>query len=1142
MKRMPIIVLVVCALMPLRFSAQEKAKSNAFILPGAQNQASPPSLKLDLTFTEPSGNGLLNPGETGKMNVVLTNTGGTPAKDVKLRISTPSRFDGVTFAKDFSAGDISPAEQKNITVSFVSGKTLTNQKAVINVDAIEASTQKAFAAAIEIGTTSGVQAQPQTAERSRGADTLTQSNSQPFSTDKMSPAMRQLRDKLAANPADNLTRLQLTPMLFNAKMYAEAITEGEKALVAFPDRPSLYYNVGESERQLKRYDEALKYLDRGYKLTKTPFPDLAASYALTQLHFGKLQEATVALRSAASADPTFINKRLAAGNEEYKSDDMEDAAVEYLAVLILDRSKLTPDQLLFVQFNVDFKSAVESKDPDVVTSSFTDFVKKKLGANLDYDELSAAFRCMVVSKQFDQARSLYNETIVLKAETTNQDTLDRRMLRTAYGLSSDCPDILMKIRIAFIRTIKSLYDLNEEEAKPIYALHEFVLKQGLISAASEITSSLVGGTVRQENRYVRMNEVFLKYRKTDDAVNTFTVMLKKKGLDKSGYAVDLTKLYSGLLLTQKNDDAQDLMAQLNANDQSDINGTFAKLADIFTKAGQADKSIEILQKLIQNDPTNVALSIKLGDAFFAKERYDDIIASFANVKTKEGMRYLARAYEKKYKLAEANKSWEDLRKLSSDPKETTEIKKHIDDNLIAMMNPDYARLQAEANRPKTVVVAGSDKLKIVIESPSDGFQTTANSVEVTGRVLNTLTLQDVKINGTSVGTPRGMKAVEPSAQTSNAQDTTRNGLPFTYVVSLSQGKNDIRIQAYAPNGDSAETKLSITLGAGAPKTMTIEEADGIRQSKAYAVIIGVAHYKNNGIKSLNYTVNDAKSLYDVLTDPSYGGFKKDHVTLLTDQDATTSNIKKAIGADLKRAPDDGIAIVFFAGHGAPEGEQTYWLTYDTDPSSLYASTLSNDDVVTMLSRINTKRVVTFIDACYSGASVTSSKSTRAFVEDPFKAFEGSGRMTITSSDGREQSLEDEKLKHGIFTYRLLEALKGKADYNSDGIVMADEIARYIKENVPNDARERSHKQDPVVVANYTGYIPISRNAENVLKNSRIIQVQHFMALYRDGKIDGASYKKIKDVIEGDDQASKKPIKDYFDKVLTLKDLVEFIGK
>jgi tetratricopeptide (TPR) repeat protein len=1142
MKRIPIIALLVCVLMPLRSMAQEKAKSNSFILPGAQDKAAPVTLKVDLSFAEPSGNGVLNPGETGELTVAITNSGTTPAKDVKLRISTASRLEGVTFAKDFSVGNMSPADKKNVAISFVAGKTLVDQKAVINVDAIEAATQKTFTAAIEIGTTSGIQAQPKTADRARVVDTLSQTTSQASSADKMSAAMRQLRERLAANPNDNLTRLQLTPMLFNAKLYAEAIAEGEKALVAFPDRPSLYYQVGESERQLKKYDEALKHLERGYKLTKTPFADLAASYALTQLHFGKLQDATVALRTAAAADPTFISKRLASGNEEYKSDDMEDASVEYLAVLILDRSKLTPDQLLFVQFNVDFKNAVESKDPDTVTASFADFIKKKLGANLDYDELSADFRCMVVSKQLDQARNLYNETIVLKAETTNQDTLDRRMLKIAYGLSGDCPEILMKIRIAFIRTIKSLYDLNEEEAKPIYALHEFVLKQNLVSAASEITSSLVGGSIRPENRYVRMADVFLKYRKTDDAVNIYALMLRKKGLDKTGYGADLTKLYSGLLQAQKNDEAQDLMAQLNANDQNDINATFARLADIFTKAGQADKSIEILQKLIQNDPTNVALSIKLGDAFFAKERYDDIITSFANIKTKEGMRYLARAYEKKYKLAEANKTWEDLRKLATDSKEITEIKKHIDDNLIMMMNPDFARLQAEANRPKSTLVAGTEKLKIVIDSPNDGFQTTSNSVEVTGRFLGVLTVQDVQINGKSVGTPRGMKAVETTGQQMPAQDTSKAGLPFTYVVNLNQGKNEIGLRVIGPNADTAESKIVVTMSQTVQKPMTIAEADGIRQSKAYAVIIGVGNYKDPGIPTLKYTVNDARSLCDVLTDPNYGGFKKENVTLLTDQDATMANIKKAIGVDLKRAPEDGIAVVFFAGHGAPEGQQTYWLTYDTDPTSLYASTLSNDAVVDMLNRINTKRVVTFIDACYSGASIKTSTSTRAFVEDPFKAFEGQGTMTITSSDGNQQSLEDGKLKHGIFTYRLLEALQGKADYNADGIVMADEVWKYIKDHVPEDARALSHKQDPKVVANYTGYIPISRNAENVLRNSKTIQVQHFQALYREGKIDGAAYKKIKDIIEGDDQGSKKPIKDYFDKVLTLKDLVELVGK
>jgi tetratricopeptide (TPR) repeat protein len=948
---------------------------------------------------------------------------------------------------------------------------------------------------------------------------------------KVSPAVRQLRDKIAANPGDNLARLQLTQLLFNDKQYGDAIIEGEKALPTFRDRASLYYQIGESYRQLKKYGEALRYLEQGYSVTKTPFPDLSTSYALMLLHAGKTQEALPVLRKAVQQDPMFISKRLASGDKEFKDNDTEDATDEYLAVLLLDKTKLTPEQTLFVQFNFDFKGFIESKDPAAATASFVDNLKRKLGSTLDFDELGSAFTCLVTTKQIDQARNLYNETIVLKKETVNQDTLDRKFLGRAYNLSNACSDVPVKIRIAFIRTVKSLYALNEDEAKPIYALHEFVLRQGLVNAASEIAAGLVNGPVLPQNRYV----------KNDDAIGTFSLMLKKKALDKSGYAADLTQIYSRLLQNQNNTEAMELMRQINMTDESDINNTFAKLAEIFTKEGEAEKSIGILQKLIQNDPTNVALSVRLGEAFIAKERYDDIISSFGNVKTKEGKRFLAQAYEKQYMLTEANRTWEELRTMSSDPKETAEAKKHIDDNLIAMMNPDFARLKAEANRPKTAATA-ADKLRIVIDSPNDGFQTAANSVEVTGRFLGVVTLQDVKVNGRSVGTSRGMKAVESSGQ-QKVQDAGKDGLAFTYFVNLVQGKNEITLEAISPNGDSAQTKIHVVMGTAPLKAMTIEEADGIRQTKAYAVIIGVAKYQDPGIKSLNYTVNDAQELARVLTDPAYGGFKKENVTVLANENATTKNIKKAIGVDLRRAPEDGIAVVFFAGHGAPEGEKTYWLTYDTDPTSLYASALSNDEVVDMLNRINTKRVVTFIDACYSGASINTSRSTRAvLIEDPFKAFEGFGRIAITSSDGREQSLEDEKLKHGIFTYRLIEAIKGKADYNGDGIVMADEIARYVKETVPNDARERSHKQDPVVVANYSGFIPLSRNPENVLKNSKIMQVQIFTNLYREGKIDGATLKKIRDIIDGNDDKAKKPIRDYLNKVFTLNDLLDIIGR
>jgi tetratricopeptide (TPR) repeat protein len=967
---------------------------------------------------------------------------------------------------------------------------------------------------------------------------------QSVSNEQVNQTLKPFRDKLASNPNDHTTRLQLVQLLFNYQLYSEVVVEGEKALKAFPDRVGLYYQMGESYRQLRKFPEALRLLSKGYGLMKTPFSDFVASYALTLLRLGKTQEATPILKKALLDDPLFITKRIASGDAEYRSNDLEFAADEYLAVLILDRSKLNAEQTVFVKFNVDFKSYIESNDAAAATATFIDNVKRKLGDKLDYDELGAAFACMVASKQIDQARALYFETMKLNPSSANQDTLDKSFLSISYGLASECPDIVTKVRITFIRTIKSMYDLTDEEVKPIYALHEFIFKQGLVNAASEITTSLLNGGSGRQFKFVQLSNVFLRYQKTDEAIGTFAVMLKKKNFDKFGYGPDLLQMYTKLLKDQKNTEAQNLITQVNSINESDINSTYTRLSDIFTRAGDPDKSVVILQKLLTNDPTNTALSIKLGDAYFAKGRYDEIISAFVNVKTREGKKYLAAAYEKKYLLSEANKTWEDIRKMSNDPKDITEAKKHIDDNLIAMMNPDFAKLQAEANRPKAPTVK-VEKVRIVIDTPKDGYETTSASVEVTGKVLGTLSLQDVKINGKSVGTPRGMKAVESQAQQTQAGDSLQGkGLPFTYIVALSAGKNEIKLEVVAEENQIAEAKVVITRSAEkSEKIMTIEEADGIRQSKAYAVIIGVGDYESPGIKKLNFSANDAMELANVLTDPTYGGFKKENVTVLVNKDATTRNIKKAIGSDLKRAPDDGLAIVFFAGHGAPEGDKTYWLTYDADPASLYASALSNDEVIDMLGRINTKRVVTFIDACYSGASVTSSKGTRAvLIEDPFKSFEGTGRIAVTSSDGREQSLEDEKLKHGIFTYRLIEAIKGKADFNGDGIVMADEIARYVKETVPNDARERSHKQEPKVIAEYTGYIPISRNPENVLKNSRLAQIQIFEKLYNEDKISAANYRKIKEIVNGSDDKPKKKIIDFLNKDLDLEDLIKFINR
>ena len=141
-----------------------------------------------------------------------------------------------------------------------------------------------------------------------------------------------------------------------------------------------------------------------------------------------------------------------------------------------------------------------------------------------------------------------------------------------------------------------------------------------------------------------------------------------------------------------------------------------------------------------------------------------------------------------------------------------------------------------------------------------------------------------------------------------------------------------------------------------------DKAESIIQNKAFALIVGVGAYADGGVKGASYADMDAKELADILADPHYGGFRKENVNLLVDQTATTAAIKTAIGVKLKTAPKDAIVIVFFVGRSGVEGNDSYWLTYDTDPTSLYASALSNRELVEMLGRLNASRVVMLIDA------------------------------------------------------------------------------------------------------------------------------------------------------------------------------------
>ena len=125
-------------------------------------------------------------------------------------------------------------------------------------------------------------------------------------------------------------------------------------------------------------------------------------------------------------------------------------------------------------------------------------------------------------------------------------------------------------------------------------------------------------------------------------------------------------------------------------------------------------------------------------------------------------------------------------------------------------------------------------------------------------------------------------------------------------------------------------------------------------------------------------------------------------------------------------------------------------------------------------------MVAFLDACYSGAAggrTFSSRRTRSGTIDELfleRLTRSKGRAIITASRPAEVSIELPELGHGIFTYYLVQGLKGAADLNRDGIISLQELYEYIEQQVTAKSRAVGGNQHPVMKGELEGVLPIAR--------------------------------------------------------------------
>lgn len=236
--------------------------------------------------------------------------------------------------------------------------------------------------------------------------------------------------------------------------------------------------------------------------------------------------------------------------------------------------------------------------------------------------------------------------------------------------------------------------------------------------------------------------------------------------------------------------------------------------------------------------------------------------------------------------------------------------------------------------------------------------------------------------------------------------------------------------------------------ASATEACPLGEAVTTDGQRRLALVIGVGDYVNPDIPDLKGPPNDARAIYELLTDPHGYGFPKKNVCLLLDGAATTANVQQMFRrALIDRAQGDDVTVVYFAGHGSqrkdqngdePDGLDETWVLHDSRTES--TPDLLDDRVNAWLAELHrkTSHITVVLDSCNSGTATRGETGYVArFVkpdETPLPpgaqaAGDGSaatpleslpGLVVLTAASDGTSALE--KGGHGLFTDALLSTL------------------------------------------------------------------------------------------------------------------------
>jgi WD40 repeat protein len=345
---------------------------------------------------------------------------------------------------------------------------------------------------------------------------------------------------------------------------------------------------------------------------------------------------------------------------------------------------------------------------------------------------------------------------------------------------------------------------------------------------------------------------------------------------------------------------------------------------------------------------------------------------------------------------------------------------------------------------------------VVIRSPENGVVLTSGQTELSVSVVDQQQpVKNIKVlvNGRLIGGD-ALSGIS-GARGGNLETTgirftdNRTRVDFRLPLTLDPGSNRIEVLAenpYSEGRDRVDVNYSQTQQNILPNLWILS--------------IGINQYDSQQLGNLDYAKNDAKEIINVFKTQEGKLYRTVNSRLIADDEAVTPTRANIIDnfAYLKQAGQRDVVMLFIAGHGMNDDSGNFYLmpsdaAFYPDGSIQPSSAISYREIQSVLDAPGQKLV--FIDTCHSEG--ISGNKTRAIDNNQLvRALQNNSTVIFSASRGSERSQESREFGHGIFTYSIIQGMRGAADWFNNKRVTMKELDTYVSEMVPKLTNGMQH--------------------------------------------------------------------------------------